>query len=133
MEILGIGPLEILFILLIALIVLGPQDMIKSGRTIGRFLNKLVRSSTWKTIQRTTQELRHLPTYLMREANLEEALKSLPTPEAIKKEAGLDNLKSTLSETNLDLSDWLQPPSHKLEAPPEAGENPTSEPEPSKT
>ena len=40
MEILGIGPLELIFILLIALIVLGPGDMVKTGRTIGRFLIK---------------------------------------------------------------------------------------------
>lgn len=123
MEIFSIGPLELFFILLIALIVLGPKDMIKTGRTIGRFLNKLVRSSTWKTIQHTTQELRQLPTYLMREANLEEAIKDLPTPESIQKEGGLDDLKSTLSNTNQDLSDWLQPPSLKLDSSPEAGEN----------
>jgi Sec-independent protein translocase protein TatA len=132
MEIFSIGPLELFFILLIALIVLGPQDMIKTGRTIGRFLNKLVRSSTWKTIQRTSQELRQLPTYLMREANLEDAIKDLPTPDSIKKEAGLDNLKSTLSQTNQDLSDWLQPPSLKLDASPEAGENPPTDTESSK-
>lgn len=132
MEIFSIGPLELFLILLIALIVLGPQDMIKTGRTIGRFLNKLVRSSTWKTIQRTTQELRQLPTYLMREANLEEAVQDLPTPESIKKEAGLADLKSTLSQTNQDFSDWLQPPSLKLDSSPESGEPPPSDPEPSK-
>jgi Sec-independent protein translocase protein TatA len=132
MEIFSIGPLELFFILLIALIVLGPQDMIKTGRTIGRFLNKLVRSSTWKTIQRTTQELRQLPTYLMREANLEEAIKDLPTPESIKKETSLDDLKSTLSQTNQDLSDWLQPPSLKLDSSPETGEYPSPDTESSK-
>jgi Sec-independent protein translocase protein TatA len=132
MEIFSIGPLELFFILLIALIVLGPQDMIKTGRTIGRFLNKLVRSSTWKTIQRTTQELRQLPTYLMREANLEEAIKDLPTPESIKKETSLDNLKSTLSQTNQDLSDWLQPPSMKLDSSAKTGENPPPDTESSK-
>lgn len=132
MEIFSIGPLELFFILLIALIVLGPQDMIKTGRTIGRFLNKLVRSSTWKTIQRTTQELRQLPTYLMREANLEEAVKDLPTSEMIKQETGLDEIKSTLTQTNQDLSDWLKPPSLKSDSSPEAGENPHPDNEPPK-
>lgn len=111
MEIFSIGPLELFFILLIALIVLGPKDMIKTGRAIGRFLNKIVRSSTWKTIQRTTQELRQLPTYLMREANLDEALKDLPTVETIKEEVGLDQVASTIKQTNEDLSDWVKPPS----------------------
>lgn len=71
MEILGIGASELLFILIIALIVLGPRDMQKAGRTVGRWLNQLVRSDTWKVFQRTSAELRKLPHTLMREANME--------------------------------------------------------------
>lgn len=71
MEILGIGASELLFILIIALIVLGPRDMQKAGKTIGRWLNQLVRSDTWKIFQRTSAELRRLPQTLMREANME--------------------------------------------------------------
>ena len=71
MEILGIGPSELVFIIIIALIVLGPKDMQKAGKTIGRWLNQLVRSDGWKAFQRTTNELRNLPNNLMREANME--------------------------------------------------------------
>jgi sec-independent protein translocase protein TatB len=73
MEILGIGPSELVFIIIIALIVLGPRDMEKAGRTIGRWLNSLVRSDGWKAFQQTSREIRNLPTKLMREANLEMA------------------------------------------------------------
>ena len=73
MEILGIGASELAFILLIAIIVLGPRDMQKAGRTIGRWLNQLVRSDGWKVFQRTSAELRNLPRNLMREANMEAA------------------------------------------------------------
>jgi sec-independent protein translocase protein TatB len=71
MEILGIGPSELVFIVIIALIVLGPKDMQKAGKSIGRWLNQLVRSDGWKAFQRTTTEIRNLPTNLMREANME--------------------------------------------------------------
>ncbi|MGZ9222799.1 MAG: twin-arginine translocase TatA/TatE family subunit [Anaerolineales bacterium] len=71
MEILGIGASELIFILLIAIIVLGPKDMQKAGRTIGRWLNHLVRSDGWKVFQKTSTELRNLPRNLMREANME--------------------------------------------------------------
>lgn len=71
MEILGIGPSELVFIVIIALIVLGPKDMQKAGRSIGRWLNQLVRSDGWKAFQRTTTEIKNLPTNLMREANEE--------------------------------------------------------------
>ncbi|GAB4462876.1 MAG: hypothetical protein Kow0070_22460 [Anaerolineales bacterium] len=71
MEILGIGPSELVFIIIIALIVLGPKDMQKAGKTIGRWLNNLVRSDGWKAFQQTSRELRTLPNKLMREANME--------------------------------------------------------------
>ena len=71
MEILGIGPSELVFIIIIALIVLGPKDMQKAGKTIGRWLNDLVRSDGWKAFQQTSREVRNLPTKLMRDANME--------------------------------------------------------------
>jgi sec-independent protein translocase protein TatB len=73
MEIFGIGASELVFILIIAIIVLGPKDMQKTGRMIGRFLNQLVHSDSWKVFQRTSTELRNLPRNLMREANMEMA------------------------------------------------------------
>ncbi|HEX5837982.1 MAG TPA: twin-arginine translocase TatA/TatE family subunit [Anaerolineales bacterium] len=71
MEIFGIGASELVFILIIAIIVLGPKDMQKAGRTIGRWLNQLIRSDAWRALQRASQEVRRLPTHLMREANLD--------------------------------------------------------------
>ena len=72
MEILGIGASELIFILLIAIIVLGPKDMQKAGKTLGRWLNQFVRSDGWKALQRASKEIKSLPNTLMREANMEE-------------------------------------------------------------
>jgi Sec-independent protein secretion pathway components len=72
MEIFGVGPSELVFILLIAIIVLGPKDMQKAGKTIGRWLNQFIHSDGWKALQRASREIRNLPTNLMREANMEE-------------------------------------------------------------
>ncbi len=69
MEFLGIGPLELLFIVLIALIILGPQDMVKAGHTVGRLLRKTILSPTWLTIQK---KVRTLPYEMMREAGLDD-------------------------------------------------------------
>ncbi len=71
MEIFGVGTSELIFIILIAIIVLGPKDMQKAGRTIGRFLNQLIKSDSWKIFQQTSNEIRNLPRNLMREANME--------------------------------------------------------------
>ena len=71
MEILGVGPSELIFIILIAIIVLGPRDMQKAGRMIGHWLNRLTKSEGWKMMQDTSRDLRDLPNKLMRDANME--------------------------------------------------------------
>ena len=72
MEILGVGPTELLFIIVLALIILGPKDMQKAGRTVGRWLRQVVTSDGWKFFQQTSREIQTLPNRLMREAALEE-------------------------------------------------------------
>lgn len=72
MEFLGIGPLELLFILLIILLVVGPRDIAKTGRSVGRFLNQVYRSESWKMLNEASRTLRTLPNRLAREASLEE-------------------------------------------------------------
>jgi sec-independent protein translocase protein TatB len=71
MEIFGVGMSEFIFILVIALIILGPKDMEKAGKTIGKWLRDLVTSDAWKVFQQTSREIRTLPNRLMREANEE--------------------------------------------------------------
>ena len=69
MEILGVGPSEFVFTVIIALIILGPKDMQKAGKTIGKWLRSIITSDGWKMFQQTSRELRTLPNRLMREAN----------------------------------------------------------------
>jgi sec-independent protein translocase protein TatB len=71
MEILGIGASELVFVVIIALIVLGPKDMQKAGRTIGKWMRDIVTSDGWKAFQKTSNELRNVPARLMRDANEE--------------------------------------------------------------
>jgi len=111
MDFLGIGPLELFFIVLIALIVLGPQDMVKAGRTLGRWMRSLVMSETWRTLTQASKEIRTLPTRLMREAGIDEIKNQLPEAETIRKELDLSELKKDLSqEMQADISDWTTPP-----------------------
>jgi Sec-independent protein translocase protein TatA len=105
MEILGIGPLELFFILLIALIILGPGDMVKAGRTLGRFLRKVVTSSEWRTIQKASRELKYLPNRLMREASIEDLSKDFAD---INKIGG--QISSEVKKVENDLSTWTTPP-----------------------
>lgn len=105
MDILGIGPLEFILILIIAFIVLGPSDMVKAGRTMGRFLRKIVTSPTWRAVTQTSNEIRRIPNKLMREAGLEEEFSTLKD---IQKQ-GL-GLNQAVDSWKNDISPWTTPP-----------------------
>jgi Sec-independent protein translocase protein TatA len=94
MNLFGIGPLELLLILLLALIIFGPNEIQKTGKTIGKTLNKLVRSEGWRTINQTSKELKNLPNRLMRESGLDE-LKESTQQELAKTSADLKHSIST--------------------------------------
>jgi Sec-independent protein translocase protein TatA len=77
MELFGIGPLEFLFIVLLALLILGPKDLVKIGKSLGQGLNKLVKSDVWKTAREASEKVRTLPNELIRQAGIEEMKQSL--------------------------------------------------------
>lgn len=134
MDFLGVGPLELFFILVIALVVLGPSDMVKAGRTLGRVLRKIVTSPNWRLLQETSREIRYLPNRLIREAGMEELQKELPNPKQISQELGIDQLKTQTAALNKDLSDWTTPPTiGTYDAPPETSDpaSPTADSTPS--
>ncbi len=97
MDILGIGPLELIFILIIALIIFGPNDLVKAGKTAGNFMRKIVQSPEWRTVQKASKDLRTLPNRLMREAGVDE----------FKQEIG-DLKPPSINRPNL--STWTTPP-----------------------
>ena len=109
MDILGIGPLELLFIFLIALIVLGPKDMVKAGRTIGTFLRKIVTSPTWNTVQKASQEIKLFPNRLMREAGLDDLQNPLDDIRGLTQDPKLEKLDEDLNSWQEDISSWTSP------------------------
>ena len=104
MEFLGIGPLELAFIIVIALVVVGPRDIVKFARTAGRFINRVYRSEAWRTLTEASRTLQTLPNRLAREAELEE----------------LNSVKQTLDETRKSLSEPAKPPGDGFRAGSEA-------------
>lgn len=80
MDILGIGVPEFTFIILIAIIILGPKDMVSAGKTLGRMMRKIILSPEWSAMRKTGDELTRLPNRLMREAMLEDLQKELEDP-----------------------------------------------------
>jgi sec-independent protein translocase protein TatB len=71
MQIFGIGPLELLLIILIMLILLGPKEMLATAYKIGQLIRKVVRSPMWATLMDTSREIRDLPKTILQETTLE--------------------------------------------------------------
>jgi Sec-independent protein translocase protein TatA len=72
---LGIG--EVIFIILIALIIFGPGNMVKTAREIGVFLRKVTKSPYWQEVWATRREISELPKMIAREAKLDETINEL--------------------------------------------------------
>jgi sec-independent protein translocase protein TatB len=119
MEFLGVGPLELLFILVIALIVLGPRDIAKFARTAGRLLNQLYHSEAWGALNRASREVRNLPNRLAREAQLEELDRSIREVGDVA--AGKDKTGSSPA-----LDAWVPSPKHPPAEPPAQEESETA-------
>ena len=116
MDILGVGPLEILFILMIALIIFGPKDIVKAGQSTGRFLRKLMKSPGWQTVQKTSRELRNLPTKLAREAGLEEVQQDINTIASLSKPPDFrKEIQEELNKVDEGLSAWTSAPKPEKE------------------
>ena len=75
MNFLGVGPLELILVLLVMFLVIGPKDMAKTGKKFGRFLSTVRKSELWSGFTRVNQTIHDLPTTLIREAELEDVKK----------------------------------------------------------
>lgn len=72
MEIFNIGAPELILILLIMLIVLGPDQMVSNMKKLARMARKVVRSPLWADVLNTSREIKDLPTKMLRETGIEE-------------------------------------------------------------
>lgn len=105
MTILGIGPLELILVLVLALVILGPEDMVGTSRKIGQWVYRVVRSPTWRSILATSQDLRDLPQKIIRDAGLEETMKDI--------QQTAEDVKTDLSNTTRELTAEMEAATHE--------------------
>jgi Sec-independent protein translocase protein TatA len=103
MDFLGIGPVELIAILVILFLVMGPKDLAKLGGSLGRSLRKLRESGTWRAVQDAGRQLRELPETLVREAGLDEIEK---VQDELKGE--LKEQKKTLDDLDRQFTAWTR-------------------------
>lgn len=105
MEFLGISPIELVAILVILFLVMGPQDLVKIGSTLGRALRSLRTSDTWRVVQDAARQLRDLPDSLAKEAGLEEIEKLQQDLKSDLKEQ-----KKALEDIDRQITAWTRTP-----------------------
>ena len=105
MEFLGISPVELLVIIVILFLVLGPQDLVKLGGTLGHAIRNLRESGTWRSIQDARRQLRDLPDQLAKEAGYEDV-------KTIGKELReeIKETKATLTDLDKQVVAWTRQP-----------------------
>jgi Sec-independent protein translocase protein TatA len=102
MQIFGIGPLELLFILVIMILVLGPKGMIKAARESGKYIRKVTRSPLWAEIVGTSREMRNLPAKIIQDAGIQDEIDELR--------------RSTLPPTFIDNQKYLRQTNRSMTA-----------------
>jgi len=77
MKFLNLGMGEILFILLIALIIFGPGNLVKTAQDMGAFIRKVTKSPYWQEVWATKRELAELPKIIAKDTQLDQTLNEL--------------------------------------------------------
>ncbi|MFU8826353.1 MAG: hypothetical protein ACNA70_02565 [Brevefilum sp.] len=77
MQIFNVGVLELLFILILVFLVLGPQKTVKAARDVGAWIRKMAKSPLWREVLNTSNEIRDLPKRIMDDAELQQMISEL--------------------------------------------------------
>jgi TatA/E family protein of Tat protein translocase len=108
----GLGVTEVLLILAIALIIIGPQKLPEFGKTLGRALNEFKKGAQdFKRnldIDSTLDNIKDIKNMTPTKSNLKRALKDAvlkdntdsPPPETVAADAGSQNIEKTKSQTS---------------------------------
>lgn len=105
MKLFNVGGLELLFILLLAFIVLGPEKAIKAAGDVARWIRGLTKSAFWRDLVSASEEIRNIPTKLMDDVELQSTIEDL--------EKTWGKTKRTINETNKEIDQHSISPENK--------------------
>ena len=77
MEILNVGPMELLLILFLAFVVMGPEGMVDAAGKLGKTIRKIINSSIWKEITGSYRDLSDFSEEIIRNTGLEESINEI--------------------------------------------------------
>lgn len=129
MEIFNIGIVELVFILLLMLVLLGPEGMLKTARNIASLVRKILHSPIWADLMRINQDFQEMPTRLMREAGVDEIKKEIADTERDVRE-NVRGMYSWDPRKSVEMPEPTIAPPARIAPLPEKGDTPAVEPVP---
>jgi Sec-independent protein translocase protein TatA len=85
MNILGIGPLELVMMLIVFLLVFKPSDLIVMGRKLGKFIYSVKNSDYWNTFREFEKSISQAGQSIMRDSSLDEMKQKIDVMPDLKK------------------------------------------------
>jgi len=111
MQLFNVGALELIFILLLAFIVLGPKKAIKTAGEVGQWIKKLISSRFWQDLMSTSREIQDFPKKVMEQAEIQKTIEDLDRSkrefDAVVKESG-----SGMQENVTQIEKEIRAPHH---------------------
>ncbi len=77
MKTLNLSLLEIVFIVLLAFIVLGPEKAVKEAGNLGRWIRKIIKSPFWRDLVSTSKDIKDIPRKIMDDAEIQKTLEDI--------------------------------------------------------
>ena len=77
MKILNLSLLEIVFIVLLAFIVLGPEKAVKEAGNLGRWIRKIIKSPFWQDLVSTSKDIKDIPRKIMDDSEIQKTLEDI--------------------------------------------------------
>ena len=77
MRIFNVGIREVILLLVIMLILFGPRQMQENARNLAKWIRKLVRSDTWRTVLGLVDDVNTIKDQVIRESGIKEVQDSL--------------------------------------------------------
>ncbi|MEE4195371.1 MAG: twin-arginine translocase TatA/TatE family subunit [Anaerolineae bacterium] len=107
MKIFNFGIPEFLVLLVLMIVVLGPERMIEGARSLGRTVYKITHSEVWSSIWQTSREIRSMPKKIVEETGLEESLADIQaTGEELQKD--MSGVQADLNGIKLETGQELK-------------------------
>jgi Sec-independent protein translocase protein TatA len=123
MELFGVGPLELALILILALVFIGPKDLVVYSQKLAQWIRKLTQTSEWKDVVKTTREIRKLPDDLMHESGLDVELRKLKVDAAeLDRKHWEEDLKKMKNSSTAPSNQSTTTPAPENKIPPESSE-----------